>query len=100
MAYKSRLKTRLDRAIEELDNSVYVVEENGKKVNDYSIEPVRVDFFDYHYSNSKTRLSITADYVNDNTRQCFKPNIIIDENAFKEFEKAEEKLIELRKENN
>jgi hypothetical protein len=74
--------------------------ENGKRVNDYSIEPVRVDFFDYHYSNKETRLSITADYVNDNTRQCFKPNIRIGENAFKEFEKAEEKLIELRKENN
>ena len=33
--YKKRLYgTRLDKAIEELDNNVYVVEENGKKVKD------------------------------------------------------------------
>lgn len=74
--------------------------ENGKQVNDYSIEPVRVEFFDFCYSKQETKVYITANYVNNNTKQGFKPSIRIGENAFKEFEKAEKELLRLREQNN
>lgn len=70
--------------------------EGGKQVNDYSIEPVRVEFFSFHYSKEGTYVDITADYVNDNTHQCFKPACRIGVNAFRNFEDAEKELLRLR----
>ena len=74
--------------------------EGGKQVNDYSIEPVRVEFFSFHYSKEETNIYITANYVNDNTHQCFKPTCKIGVNAFRNFEDAEKELLRLRGNNN
>lgn len=70
--------------------------ENGKQVNDYSIEPVRVKSFRFHYDKKETKVYITANYVNDITRQGFVPNCEIRVNAFRNFEDAEKELLRLR----
>ena len=71
--------------------------ENGKQVYDYSIQPVRVEFFRFHYSKKEKEIFITADYINHNTKECFKPTITIGVDAFINFEEAEKKLEELSK---
>lgn len=74
--------------------------ENGKQVYDYSIQPVRVEFFSFHYHKKEKEIFITADYINHGIKECFKPTITIGVNAFRNFEDAEKELLRLKEQNN
>lgn len=69
MAIKKKLyKSRLDQAIEELDNSVYVVEENGKKVSDprnTQLPLARINNALTNYSNPVKKTSPKKTYSSD-----------------------------------
>ena len=61
----------------------------GKPYSTYSIQPVRVEYFSCSYDGKEKKLAIYGNYVNSGFG-VIKPQIKIGENAFRDYEEAEQ----------